>query len=292
MLRHIADLLTVLPEAVVAGPGASEAASGASGVAVGILAAVFVVSALVVGRGDGLRCLLALGWCGAISATSAQASSAGWLHPLGALVGCAVLCLLGVTLCMLSPTRRAVGALLGAGVAFIAAGGGCAFFVWRLRLTGIFNTTMRDLWYGGGTRHLGPHWIVLGGMMVAGVGCICDLAIAVVSTMAEVQAANPAATRRELMASGLRLGGDVTGTEINTLVFALVGLNLGAVLLPLASPDVRQAPVPWLEVINRQSVSVEVVAALAGTIGMVLAIPLTALIGAALLKGGGPRASH
>ena len=127
--------------------------------------------------------------------------------------------------------------------------------------------------------------------MVVGVGCIVDLAVAVASTMAEVQAVNPAVGRRELIASGLRLGGDVTGTEINTLVFALVGLNLGAVLLPLAPPDVAQAPVPWIEVLNRQAVAVELVAALGGTLGMVLAIPLTALVGAALMKRGRVRAS-
>jgi uncharacterized membrane protein len=231
-------------------------------------------------------CLVALVSCGGLCAASAWLAVVVRLHPFAVLGSCALLCLAGITACLVSPSRHWPAALLGATAALLVAGGVCGFAVWRLKLTGVFNTTMRDLWYGSMTAQLKLHWVVLGAMILTGVGAIADLAIAVTSTMGEVQAVNPRATRKELERAGLRLGRDVTGTEINTLIFALVGLSLGAALLPLAPPDVAQAPVPWLEVANRQAIAVEVVAALAGTLGMILAIPLTALVGGALMIRG------
>ena len=51
--------------------------AGKSGVALGILLAVFLISTLVVGGADGVRCLAALGWCAGISALGAWAAAAG-----------------------------------------------------------------------------------------------------------------------------------------------------------------------------------------------------------------------
>ncbi len=249
------------------------------------LLAVFVLSLLIVGRGPGARCLLALAGCAALCSLTGWLVARGDVQPLLATLLCAFFCLLAVVFGLLTPWRNACAAFLGAAAALLAAFGVAAVSVWQLKLTGVFDTVTRDVWYGTGTGHVGLHWIVLGGMVVASVGVVADLAIAVTSAMAQVQTVKPGADRRELFGVGLRLGGDVTGTEVNTLVYVLLGLNLGAVLLPLARPDVQQAPVPWLEVLNRQAVAVEMVTALAGTLGLALAIPLTACFAAAVLGG-------
>jgi len=251
--------------------------------ALGMLALVFVTSVLAVGRRDGVRCLCALSACGVACVGAARATLLPSVHPLAALLICALVSLLAICFALLSSWRQAVSSALGAGAALIVSGAVSAFCVWQLKLTGVFNTTMRDLWYAMPRDHLGMHYIVLGGMILASVAVVADLAIAVTSTMAAVKDVNPDVSRKALIMSGIRLGGDVTGTEVNTLIFAFLGLNMGAILLPLAPPDVFQAPFPWVDLVNRQAMAVGVVTALAGTLGLTLAIPLTAVIGSVLM---------
>lgn len=64
-------------------------------------------------------------------------------------------------------------------------------------------------------------------MVIVGiVGAVIDVAIAVSSAVYEVQRKNPELAEQELFASGLRMGGNILGTTVNTLLFAGFGESL------------------------------------------------------------------
>ena len=71
------------------------------------------------------------------------------------------------------------------------------------------------------------------------------------------------------MKSGFTIGRDMMGTMANTLVLAYIGSSLTSVLL-LAAYNASLE-----QVINKEMIIAEILQALAGSLGMLLTLPLT-----------------
>ena len=127
--------------------------------------------------------------------------------------------------------------------------------------------------------------ILVAGMMIGALGAMMDVCMAIASAVDEVKKANPSITVLQAIKSGLNVGRDVMGTVTNTLIFAYLGSDLTLFILPSVNfPGVGRV-YPFLRIINREATAVEAIQGLAGTIGLILAIPITALF-AGLLIGG------
>jgi uncharacterized membrane protein len=70
----------------------------------------------------------------------------------------------------------------------------------------------------------------------------------------------------------MNIGRDIMGTMSNTLILAYTGSSLHLMLLMMAYQ------IPFLEIINQDMMATEVVRAIAGSMGLILSIPLTALV--------------
>ena len=81
-----------------------------------------------------------------------------------------------------------------------------------------------------------------------------------------------------LFARAMRIGREHIGALVNTLAIAYVGVALPLLLLFQAYGDE-----PFLQVINREAFATEIVRALVGSIGIVLAVPITTLAAIFLL---------
>ena len=68
--------------------------------------------------------------------------------------------------------------------------------------------------------------LLVGGIVIAALGAVNDVAMSISSAMNELVAVNPALTRRQLLRSGMNIGRDMVGTMTNTLILALVGSSL------------------------------------------------------------------
>ena len=242
------------------------------------LAGVFLVSVLVVGRLDGLRCIAMLVLIPALLVGMGWAATVAGLPTLPVVLATALAALACQVFLLLGWRGGAKWAMLGAFGGFIAAAAFGMLAVWALRITGAYSTITEDLWNAGGDTSLEYHWLVLGGIALAGAGVIADLAVEVTASIREVHRVNPDLPGRELLASGMRFGRDVICTEVNTLPLAVLGASLGGVLLILARPDVTFWPHTWMHLTNGQATAVEATALLGGTIGLVLTIPITALL--------------
>ncbi|MDR1187212.1 MAG: YibE/F family protein [Bifidobacteriaceae bacterium] len=118
--------------------------------------------------------------------------------------------------------------------------------------------------------------VLLCGMVLAGVGVLNDVTITQASAVWELRAAEPGATRRRLFGRGMRIGRDHIASTVYTIAFAYVGTALTLlVLVNLYDHSVT-------DVLTFEEVAEELVRTLVASIGLVLAIPLTTAIGAAL----------
>ncbi|RHA44120.1 YibE/F family protein, partial [Cellulomonas rhizosphaerae] len=116
--------------------------------------------------------------------------------------------------------------------------------------------------------------VLLCGMVLAGLGVLNDVTITQASAVWELNAASPDASRRQLFSRGMRIGRDHIASTVYTIVFAYVGATLPLVLLVSISDRAI------LDALQNGELAEEVARTLVGSIGLVLAIPLTTAIAA------------
>lgn len=115
--------------------------------------------------------------------------------------------------------------------------------------------------------------LLVGGILIAALGAVNDVAMSISSAMNELVTVNPKLTRKELFKSGMNIGRDMVGTMTNTLILALVGSSLVMIIyLTSLSPSFQQ-------LMSTTYFSVEMVQALASSAGVILAVPLSVLFG-------------
>ena len=124
------------------------------------------------------------------------------------------------------------------------------------------------------------HGILTAGILIASLGAVMDVAMSLSSAAAELKRVNPEMRRGALWRSGMNIGRDMVGTMTNTLILAFVGTSLVTVIRLWA-----QGPT-WRMLLCSTYFSVELIAAVSSSIGVILAVPLTALIAAALYGRG------
>lgn len=119
---------------------------------------------------------------------------------------------------------------------------------------------------------IGLRGLLVGGIVISALGAVMDVTMGIASSLAEVHAANPQLSRRELFRSGMNIGRDMVGTMTNTLILAFLGSGF-TLILYLYSLGLSSR-----QLLSSAYVSLEVVSGVASSVGVILSIPLTALI--------------
>ena len=120
--------------------------------------------------------------------------------------------------------------------------------------------------------------ILFASIIIGALGAILDVAISIASAQFEIYATNSQIDWRELYRRGMNVGRDMMGAMANTLILAYVGGLMPSLILLASYNDL-----PFAHLINTQSMMSELIRAIIGSIGLIYAIPLTAMISAMFL---------
>ncbi len=120
--------------------------------------------------------------------------------------------------------------------------------------------------------------LLFSGILLGALGAVMDVAMSIASSIEEVYKANKELSRGELFSAGMEVGKDVMGTMSNTLILAYTGSSIPLLLLFMAYDT------PLVRMLNLDIIATEIVRSLAGSIGLILTIPLTAVVTVLLLK--------
>lgn len=166
---------------------------------------------------------------------------------------------------------RSYTAFFGTFLAVMVTCGIAAVFVSAMRLTGFGSDASVYLNFstGGSLDFAG---LLLGSIIIGILGVLDDVSITQASVVQELRAANQSLSIYELYQRAIRVGRDHVGSLVNTLALAYVGVALPLVLL-FARTD---APID--QILNQEVVAAELVRIIVGSIGLILAVPLTTLI--------------
>lgn len=116
--------------------------------------------------------------------------------------------------------------------------------------------------------------VVWGSIVIGSLGAIMDVAMSISSAMNELAENMEERTFAKLLKSGINIGRDTIGTMTNTLILAYVGSSLATVLLLI----VYNKNILFL--FNMEMIIVEVLQAIVGSLGILFAVPATALFSA------------
>lgn len=119
-------------------------------------------------------------------------------------------------------------------------------------------------------------------IIFAGLGVLNDVTITQASSVWELRAAAPEATRREIFKSAMRIGRDHIGSTIYTIVFAYAGAAMSVLLL------LYLYNLPALDLLTQEDIATEIVRSLCSAIGLVAAVPITTGIAAYLAAPADP----
>jgi uncharacterized membrane protein len=232
------------------------------------LALIFAVTLGVVGGFQGLRSLLGMAVSFLVILRFIVPHILNGANPvLVSVVG--ALFVLVVTLYLSHGfNAKTTAALAGTVVALLLTGIlGQTFIEWT-RLTGLASEEVTYLSNQTGAS-LNFEGLLLAGLIIATLGVLDDVAVSQSSVVFELRSANPSLGAAELVRRGMRIGRDHIASTVNTLFLAYAGSSLPLLLLLSTQPE------PLGVLLNRERITVEIVSALVGSLGLITAVPLT-----------------
>ena len=119
--------------------------------------------------------------------------------------------------------------------------------------------------------------VVMCEILIGLLGAIIDVSISISSSMNELINNNTSVSKTVLLKSGINIGKDILGTMTNTLLFAYIG---GFMTLIIWFYDLHYTA---SDIINAKIFCGEVFQILSSGIGIILIIPITAIISSRLL---------
>ena len=244
-----------------------------------VITALFAVMMLLIGRKQGLKALLSLIIMVSLIFFAYIPMILKGFSPILLSVGISALAIT-VTLVIISGRhKKTAAAILGTISGVLIAGLLAVIFGEAGRLTGLSADTAISLAYIPHFRGLDYKGLLFGTIIIGSIGAIMDVSLSIASSLWEIWELNPAIPARQLIRSGMNIGRDIMGSMSNTLILAYVGTSLHLIILFMVYQ------ISFTEIINYDSVSSEILRAMAGSIGLMLTIPATVWIAAALYPG-------
>ncbi|WP_326651095.1 MULTISPECIES: YibE/F family protein [unclassified Streptomyces] len=246
-----------------------------------LLALIFALAVVVVGRMRGVMALIALAASFAVLTLFILPAILQGSNPLVvAVIGASAIMLIALYLCHGLTARTSV-AVLGTLISLLLIGLLGSLFIGWASLTG--NTDDSTGLIHGLFPNIDLSGLLLAGVIIGSLGVLDDVTVTQTSAVWELHQADPDMGPRGLYRAAIRIGRDHIASVVNTLVLAYAGAALPLLLLF----SIAQSSVGT--VANSELVAVEIVRTLVGSIGLVASVPVTTALAAMVVSADRPR---
>ncbi|WP_437441388.1 YibE/F family protein [Streptomyces aureus] len=241
-----------------------------------VLAGIFAVAVVVVGRMKGVMALIALAVSFLILTFFILPAILEGSNPLVvAVIGSSAIMLIALYMCHGLSARTSV-AVLGTLISLLLTGLFGSVFIGWASLSG--NTDDNTGLIHGLYPEIDMSGLLLAGVIIGSLGVLDDVTVTQTSAVWELNQADPGMGPRALYRAGIRIGRDHIASVVNTLMLAYAGAALPLLLLF----SIAQSSMGT--VANSELVAEEIVRTLVGSIGLVAAVPLTTALAALVVS--------
>lgn len=180
-----------------------------------------------------------------------------------------------VTICLINGfTIKALTAILATFFGLLIAGLTSSIFGYFTSLSGFNVSNIEALLFVGQNTLIDVGELLFAGVLFASLGAVMDITMDVSSAVHEIHLKNPQIQPKELFKSGMNVGRDIMGTMSTTLILAFFGGSLGVWVLDYVYD------LPYLQLINSNSIGIEIMQGIAGSFGVILTVPIVAVLSA------------
>lgn len=239
------------------------------------LLAGFIVLLLLVGRMQGLKTIITLIFTGVVIMKVILPLLLLGYEPIPVATCSAIGIIIFTFLVIGGVNAKSLSAIVGT-VFGVTVAGLLALWVGEIsHLTGFNSEEAQMLFFMEQTINI--RGLLFAGIIIGCLGAVTDVGMSVASAASEISCVNPQIRPFQLTRAALNVGRDIMGTMSNTLVLAYTGSAMPLLLLLMGYE------MEWLKIINLDLIATEVVRGIAGSIGLIASIPVTAVVAGFLM---------
>lgn len=244
-----------------------------------VLTIVFCLALVLFGKMQGLNTLISLAFtCLAIFQVFIPAVLSGYNVYLWSIIICIYTTIMTIFL-VSGVGRKSWVAILGCLGGIFCAGALMLIMHSIIHLTG---TTCEDALYLKTSLpgvKLDLVAICFAGIIIGAMGAVMDVSMSIASSLWELKVQTPSLSFRQMLSSGVTISRDIMGTMANTLILAYIGSCLPSALLLFS----YYSNIPF-ELFNMEMIVSQILQALVGSMGILLTLPLSTILGAWLYR--------
>ncbi len=241
-----------------------------------IITVLFTIILIIIGKFKGVKAAIALAITAVAIIKILLPLILKGYNPI-LISGALAIAITIITLLIISGiNRKTLSTIIGTSTGIIIAGVLALIFGNLSNLTGLSGEEARMLAFIPQDIIFDYRGILFAGIILASLGAVMDVSMSVSSSMFEIVKADPTIKKNDLISAGMNVGRDIIGTMSNTLILVYIGSALPLMLLFLAYD------ISFIELVNKDIIASEIIRALSGSIGLIMAIPVSVFISASI----------
>ncbi len=123
--------------------------------------------------------------------------------------------------------------------------------------------------------------LLLAGIIIGALGVLDDVIISQVAVVKELKKSNSGLSNKQIYYQAMRVGVSHLSSMVNTLFLAYAGAALPLLILF----SIKQPPfLTFTQVVDNEMIATEIVRTITGSIGLVLAVPISTFLAVRLIK--------
>lgn len=243
-----------------------------------LIIGLFLVLLVVIGRLKGLKSVLTIGLTLILVLKGLIPGILQGYSPILLAVLISIVVTLATIFIISGINIKSISAVIGILGGVLIAGILTLWIGSSAHLTGFSSEEATMLLYIPQNVDFNVRGLLFAGIIIGSLGAVMDVGMSIASALQEVKNANPEIATKDLMRAGFNVGRDIMGTMSNTLILAYTGSAIPLLILFTAyEPSL-------VDVINLDIIATEVVRAMAGSIGLIMTIPITVFTGTFLFE--------
>jgi uncharacterized membrane protein len=148
-----------------------------------------------------------------------------------------------------------------------------SFFIYLTKLSGFYSEDVLALVYMG--ESINFKGILLAGIIIGALGVLNDVIVSQVASVEQIIDSNPGQKKKEVFRRAHKIGVSHISSMTNTLFLAYAGVSIPLLVLFISPEGPFNS---FQEIINNEMISTEIVRALSGSLGIILAVPMSTFI--------------
>ena len=244
------------------------------------LAFIFVLLVALIGRWKGVRALVGIFASFFVIMKLIVPKILVGANPLLISIFASILILLFIIYLTEGFNKKSHLAILSVIISLIIVGVLSIIFTNFTKLTGFAQEEAMFL-IGFGKGAINFKGLLLAGIIIGALGILDDAIVSQLASVEQIKKINPSLSKKEVYKKAMKIGVSHMSSMINTLFLVYAGASLPLLLLF----TINEPPfLTFNQILNNEMIAVEIVRTLAGSIGLILSIPIATFLGSWFLK--------